>query len=86
MPTITRRLAIDKNYPIGSYFIQTILIPDSYTKKQAIAWLVKKGLRHDYYRKTEHFHRFMQHNPVEKARYYTERIPNNVEIVYQKFT
>lgn len=85
MPTISKLVAIGHNYPIGKYFIQTVLIPDSYTKKEAIDWLTTHGLRHNYHRMTKHFHRFMQHNPVERAKYYTEHLSNGINLVYQKF-
>ncbi len=44
MPTISRYIAIEAHYPIGKYFIQTVLIPDSYIKKEAISWLTTHGL------------------------------------------
>jgi len=85
MPTISKQVAIEKQYPIGTYFIQTILIPNSYTKQEAITWLKKNNLRHEYYRKTKHFHHFMQHNPIEGSRYLTKKLPNVIELVYQRF-
>ena len=86
MPIISRHTAVEAHYPIGKYFIQTVLIPNSYTKPEAIAWLEKNKLRHEYYRKTKHFHRFMQHNPVEGAKYYTDQLHNGIDLTYQRFT
>lgn len=86
MPTISRQTAIRKHYPIGDYFIQTVLIPDRFTKKEASSWLIAHGLRHDYHRMTTNFHRYMQHNPVERSTYITKKGPDGVELVYQRFT
>lgn len=85
MPVITPETARQVGYPSGKYFIQTILIDKSLSKPQAINWLKEHGYAHKYYRTTQQYHRFMQHNPVEGAKYYTEKISPYVELVYQKY-
>ena len=88
MPTISRREAIAKGYPINKWFIQTILASkDLVSKKQAVKELKENKARTDDYRETTNFMRFMQNNPVRGAHYQTMRTTDNkYELVYQRFT
>lgn len=85
MPTLTQEEAvINRGYPLNKFFIHAILIPRDYTKKESIIWLKNHKYKYDHHRLTTHFHRFMQTNPVEHAMYYTKRLPNGIELVFQK--
>ena len=86
MPIISKEIAIKAHYPIGKYFIQTVLIPDKYSKAEAVAWLEKNKLKHNYHRSTHNYNRYMQHSPVEGAKYYTDKLPNGIDYVYQKYS
>ncbi len=87
MPTITRNVAVRHGYPTNKWFVQTILIhKHAYTKAQAIQWLKSHGYDHSNSRLTFNFRRFMQTNPVEGAKYYTDVVCPGVEVVYQRFS
>jgi hypothetical protein len=82
MPSITLKEAIKRNYEPTN--VQTILFDlDSWTKPKAIKWLNKHGYIHKYHRLTTNQRRFMQHNPVIGASYYSKRLPNGIVIVFQ---
>ena len=87
MPTINRLEAERLGYPKNKYMLQTILLKkNNFTKKQAITWLKQHNFKYDDYRTTLHFHRFMQHFPVEGSKFITQKpYEDQVELVYQKF-
>ncbi len=84
MPTITKDEAIQLGYPKNKFFIQTILIDKDISKKNAIKYLKENGYRYNDVRSTTNYNRYMQHNPVENAIYYTKPL-YGMELVYQKF-
>lgn len=65
--------------------LQTVLIPLTWSLSRAKQWLSHHGMRSDYHRTTLHFHRFMQQNPVKGASYYSKKLNNGVELVYEAF-
>lgn len=82
MPTITLQQAEEAGYTFPN--IQTILFDkDKWTRKTSTEWLKKHGYRTTYYRTTKNQIRRMQHNPVENATYYTKKLPNGVQLVFQ---
>lgn len=85
MPVISKQEAIQDGYPKGEYFPQTILVPKTTSKRQAIAWLKQHGYKHGFYRHTPKFHRFMQTNPVRGSRYITKQLDPDIDLVLQKF-
>lgn len=85
MPTITVEQAEKAGYPRGVFFPQTILFNKSMSKAKAVDWLKKHGYKHKYYRTVTNFHRFMQHNPVEDARYMTKVLTPEIELVLQSY-
>jgi len=69
--------------------VQTILIPrDRFSLPEAYRWIEEHGYTKDYYGKgvdvTTHFFRFRQKKPNHNADYYTETLPNGIEIVIYK--
>ena len=66
--------------------LQTILIPRTYTKKQAESWLIKNNFKVTFYGKpvhvTKHFYRYRQHKILPNMDYYTVRLNNGIELVY----
>jgi hypothetical protein len=84
MTTISLEEANKRNYTYPN--IQTILFDlDKWSKDKAIKWLNKHEYIHKYHRLTKNQRRFMQHNPVENAEYYSKRLPNGIVLVFQYF-
>lgn len=84
MPVISKQMAHELNIPHDS--VQTILINKRFGYMQAIDWLKQHNYRHDNFRKTKNYFRFMQTFPINSARYRTYRIPNQpIDIVYQEY-
>jgi len=86
MPTIQKTTATMNHYPIGKFFLQTILIPNAHSKKSADDWLKQNNYKHNYHRITTNFHRYLQTNPVKGSVYKTKKLKNGIELVYQKYT
>lgn len=84
MPTISVIDAILNDYTSPN--IQTILFDlNKWSKKKAIEWLNKHGYIHKYHRLTTNQRRFMQHNPVQGAEYYSKRLPDGIVLVFQRY-
>lgn len=85
MPLISKKEAERRHYAHKN--IQTVLFPKSlFNKRQAKRWLQENNYkRADDYRSTLNFHRFMQHNPVIGADYYTIILDNGVHVVIQNY-
>jgi hypothetical protein len=84
IPYVTQTEA--KRMKIPRNGIQTILIPRSkYSLEKARDWLHDHGYHYGSHRTTPHFYRFWQENPVINAEYYTKRITNGIEFVFQKY-
>ena len=82
MVSISLEEANKRNYTYPN--IQTILFDlDKWSKDKAIKWLNKHEYIHKYHRLTKNQRRFMQHNPVENAEYYSKRLPNGIVLVFQ---
>ena len=69
--------------------VQTVLVPKKdFTYNQALSWIHRHGYRTSFYGKgvdvTENFYRFRQAPPRKGVEYYTETLPNGVEIVMYK--
>ena len=82
MPTITKSEARRRGYPIGSFFIQTILIPHTFRGKKR--YLADNGFDSSYRRETTNYSRFMQTNPVRGAVYRSKVMDDDIILVYQK--
>jgi|SRR5581483_1104185 len=85
MPKISRQEAINRGLTPHEPYLQTILISkERYTLPQARRWLEQ----HEYksgVRSTTNFYRFMQQNPVQGGRFFTEKINDYIELVYCVF-
>jgi hypothetical protein len=90
MPIISAKEAEALNIPRGKWFIHTILIPlfageRPIQKKEAIKWLKAHDYEYRRYRSTANYHRFNQAPEIINARYYTQRLPNGVDLVFEKY-
>lgn len=83
MPTISKKKAIEMGIPKKN--LQTILIPNKYTLEHMKQWLKDHNYVNSNYRKTKNFIRFLQNFPIQKATYYTETLPNGVELIFQSY-
>lgn len=62
--------------------LQTILIPKTFTRKQATDWLKRHKYKHAKIDITPSYYRFRQIPPDSKKRYQTVTLPNNIKLVY----
>lgn len=86
MPTISLLDANKRGYDLSKPLIQTILFPkSSFTRKTSTQWLKEHGYSAKYYRTTKNFIRRMIHNPIQGASYFTQVLPNKIELVFQYF-
>jgi hypothetical protein len=83
MPTITKAKAIKMGIPKKN--LQTILIPDTHTLEHMQKWLKDNNYVNSNYRKTKNFIRFLQNFPIQGATYYTKKLSNGVELVFQQY-
>lgn len=83
MPTISQAKA--KKMGIPSKSLQTILIPNKYDLEHMQQWLKDNNFVNSNYRKTANFVRFLQNFPIKNASYYTKKLPNGVQLVYQQY-
>lgn len=82
MPTISKSESKKLGYQFPN--IQTILFDkDKWNKRTASSWLKSHNYKYDNHRTTVNQHRFLQHNPVKDATYYTKTLPNGVQLVFQ---
>ncbi len=92
MPTISVQEARALGYP--AHGVQTILISELFKLKsdriprtrewklsKAKKWVAEHGFQSYFLRQTDSFNRFMQLNPVIGNKYYTEVLPNGIELV-----
>ena len=84
MPSISVYEADHRHYPSG-FFRQTVLFDLNINNKDAIKWLRRHNLYHDYYRISGMHGRFMQSNPVIGAQYFSKRIMPGITYVFQKY-
>lgn len=92
MPTISLFDANKRGYDLSKPLIQTILFPKysnnnirGFTRKTSTQWLKEHGYPAKYYRTTKNFIRRMIHNPIQGASYFTQVLPNKIELVFQYF-
>lgn len=78
--TIMREHSLGKRSNPGGK-VQTVLIPKTFTLKEALEWLEDHNYRHKKVDITEDFYRFRQMTPMKGGRYVTQTLPNGVEIV-----
>ena len=83
MPSISKIQAEELGYP--KHNLQTILINKSISKKDAEKWLKDHGYKYNYYRIAGEHRRFMQHNPIIGAHYYSKKISPLVDLVFQEY-
>ena len=63
--------------------LQTILVPKKYfTKNEAISW-IKDNYKFNKMDEKDNFYRFRQSYPIKNMKFYTKKLPNNIELVYQ---
>jgi hypothetical protein len=62
--------------------VQTVLIPESWSLKEAKAWLEAHKYKHSKVDITENFYRFRQ-RPPGGGKYFTVSLPNGVELVFE---
>ena len=83
MPYITKSDA--KRYNIPRSNLQTILIPKKMGLQKARDWLHKNKYHYGSHRSTLNFYRFMQEYPIIGAQFYTKKINNGIELVFQEY-
>ena len=99
MPVLTYTEAIAQGKPISG-LQTVLLPKAKFSKEEAKKWLKDHKYKYGNYRTSKNskelrflsaepneaanFHRFMQINPIEGATYYTEKLPNGVELVFMK--
>lgn len=90
MPTISLEEANKRGYDLSKPLLQTILFPKysnhnirGFTRKTSTQWLKEHGYSAKYYRTTKNFIRRMIHNPIQGASYFTQVLPNKIELVFQ---
>ena len=65
--------------------LQTVLIPRSFfSLTDARKWMKDNGYPVKKIDKTNNYYRFRQMEPVSGAQYYTIRLNNGIDLVYQK--
>jgi hypothetical protein len=65
--------------------LQTILVPKSkFSCVGAHNWAYQHGFKHDKIDDEGNFYRFRQMSPLPNVSYYTQTLPNGVELVYAK--
>ena len=83
MTYISKKRAIEYKYPNPN--IQTIQVPNTYSIKEAQAWLKRNGYLFKNYRSTENYNRFIQNDVIRGAEYYSKKLANGIIITYQKY-
>lgn len=83
MPYISKARAIQYKYPNPN--LQTIEIPKKYSLKDAQIWLQGHGFLYKNYRETVNFYRFIQNDVIRGARYFSDKLPNDIIFVYQQY-
>ena len=83
MPTISAEQAKKYGYP--SKTLQTILIPRSIKLAEQRKYLKDNGYVRANYRTTINFNRWLQTFPIKGAIYNTVKLPNGIELVYQRY-
>lgn len=83
MPTISQTEA--KRMGIPHKTLQTILINRIHSLKDSKQWLKDNNYANSYYRTTANFRRFMQTPPIKGSKYYSKKLSNGVELVYQEY-
>jgi len=84
MPHITKNKALSLGYPTNN--IQTILIDNKmFTLGEAYDWLIHHDFKTDRVRATKNYIRFLQHNPVNGAEYYSKKIIPGIIFIFQQF-
>ena len=65
--------------------LQTVLFPkNKYTVQSAIRWLINHKYTSQKVDITGNFYRFRQRTPISYGAYYTVKLPNGIELVYEK--
>lgn len=65
--------------------IQSVLFPkQEYSVEDAIVWLIKNNLRHTKNEETNSLYIFRQVEKNEFCTYYSDILPNNIELVLFK--
>ena len=86
MPLITQKQAKESGIPHKT--LQTILISKAYSIPESKAWLKDHSFSSAYWRnsgKDGHFRRWMQTPPIKGAKYYSIKLSDGVELVYQEY-
>lgn len=83
MPNISKGFAHMIGMPNKT--LQTILIPKSFGLHKARQWLKTHSYDYENFRKTKNFYRFMQNLDIAEANYYTVKLPDGIELVYQEY-
>lgn len=83
MPTISIEQA--KKMGIPKKNLQTILVPDYYSLSDSKKWLRDHNYVNSNYRRTINYIRFLQNFPIKGAKYYTKKLPNDIELVFQEY-
>ena len=65
--------------------LQTVLIPKAeFSLINAVKWLQEHSLIHPKVDITEKYYRFRQNDPIPGVPYYTVKLPNGIDQVFQK--
>jgi len=83
MPLITKSQAIRLGLPNPS--LQTVLVPRINSLTESRKWLKKHGFLYQNHRTTTNFRRFIQSYDIKDASFYVKKLPNGVELVFQKY-
>lgn len=84
MPLISRDDAIKLGLP--REMLHTILFPmENFTRPQATKWIKEHKYDHKRVRNTRNFIRYNQSPEVKDAIFYTKKLPNGVELVFEKW-
>ena len=83
MPPITKTEARRTGRPTSG--LQTILISNNFgTLVEMKAWLKNHKYKYGRHRRTTNFFRFIQNLPIIGAKYFTQVLPNGIELVYMR--
>lgn len=64
-------------------FVQSVIIPKSWSIKRCIAWLDKHGFIHPKVHTTANYHRFRQ-LPPRGTKYYMVKLRNGIGLVVKR--
>ena len=80
MPILDKPLKEDKN---KKTLLHAILFPKSkFTLEQSKEWLKKNNYNYIHNRQTKNIWRFRIREQIKNYKFYTYKLPNNIELVY----